>query len=229
MFIIFSSLWSYFKFKSNLKICRFKRYKIRLYDPWYSNLISKIVFIMSGRNMIWLEKRYEYFTPPDVFSSSFLIIHKSIYLIYIKLHTHIYINTIEISEKILTNLFNMRLILFKIAFDFFSEDLAAVREQKTRKWVKRCRWSCYGGCFRVQKTGWKWLDETELVPVVLDYVSYARAAVRRRCSRDIAAALFGINNWWIESGSRCRATWWNTRQKLPGNAEAKYIERPYIQ
>lgn len=69
-----------------------------------------------------------------------------VYLIYIKLH--IYINTIEISEKILTNLFNMRLILFKIAFDFFSEDLAAVREQKTRKWVKRCRWSCYGGCFR---------------------------------------------------------------------------------
>lgn len=228
MLIIFSSLWSYFKFKSNLKICRFKRYKIRLYDPWYSNLISKIVFIMSGRNMIWLEKRYEYFTPPDVFSSSFLIIHKSIYLIYIKLHTHIYINTIEISEKILTNLFNIRFPYYlKLHSIFFPKiwQLFANRERGNGLNVVGGRVT--GVVF--VKTGWKWLDETELVPVVLDYVSYARAAVHRHCSRDIAAALFGINNWWIESGSRCRATWWNTRQKLPGNAEAKYIERPYIQ
>lgn len=186
MFIIFSSLWSYFKFKSNLKICRFKRYKIRLYDPWYSNLISKIVFIMSGRNMIWLEKRYEYFTPPDVFSSSFLIIHKSIYLIYIKLHTHIYINTIEISEKILTNLFNMRLILFKIAFDFFSEDLAAVREQKTRKWVKRCRWSCYGGCFRedgMEMTRWNWTRSRRSRLCVICPHGRSQTLLERHCRR----------------------------------------------
>lgn len=186
MFIIFSSLWSYFKFKSNLKICRFKRYKIRLYDPWYSNLISKIVFIMSGRNMIWLEKRYEYFTPPDVFSSSFLIIHKSIYLIYIKLHTHIYINTIEISEKILTNLFNIRLILFKIAFDFFSEDLAAVREQKTRKWVKRCRWSCYGGCFRedgMEMTRWNWTRSRRSRLCVICPRGRSQTLLERHCRR----------------------------------------------
>lgn len=226
MFIIFSSL-CYFKFKSNLKICRFKRYKIRLYDPWYSNLISKIVFIMSGRNMIWLEKRYEYFTPPDVFSSSFLIIHKSIYLIYIKLHTHIYINTIEISEKILTNLFNMRLILFKIAFDFFSEDLAAVREQRNGLNVVGGRVTGVVFVFRRRDGN----DSMKLnsSPSFSTMCHTYGTAVRRRCSRDIAAALFGINNWWIESGSRCRATWWNTRQKLPGNAEAKYIERPYIQ
>lgn len=118
--------------------------------------------------------------------------------------------------------------IISTTYNIASEDLAAVREQEreehTRKWVKRCRWSCYEGVVfvfrrRDENDSMKLNSSSSSSFSTMCHMSRGHAFA----DRDVASALFGINNWWIESGSRCRATWWNTRpETTPTNAKVKY-------